>query len=134
MNFKTFVKNFADWFELKPKIDQKLLSIQFSQRDVWMVHLGTNIGFEIDGKNQEKLRPCIVYKKLSHQTALIIPLTSTLKNTNWYSKSFIKKQKGSYCLNQIRMIDVKRLKYRIERVTEQDFAKLAEDFMNFIQV
>lgn len=32
------------------------------------------------------------------------------------------------------MIDVKRLKYRIERVTEQDFAKLAEDFMNFIEV
>ena len=51
MNFKKFVKKFTDWFELKPKIDQKLRSIQFSQRDVWMVHLGTNIGFEIDGQN-----------------------------------------------------------------------------------
>jgi len=127
-----FIKNFVDWFKIKPKLDAKAERIQFSQREIWMVHLGVNVGFEIDGKNQEKLRPCLIYKKLSHQTALIIPLTSTLKDSSWYSKSFVKNQEGRYCLNQIRMVDSKRLKYRVERVSEQDFKKVAEDFMNFI--
>jgi mRNA-degrading endonuclease toxin of MazEF toxin-antitoxin module len=127
-----FIKNFLDWFALKPQLDQKIERIQFSERDVWMTHLGTNIGFEIDGKKAQLLRPCIVYKKLSHQTALVIPLTHTVKNGNWYSPSNVKNEAGSYCLHQIKMIDVKRFKYRIERISEKDFAKLIIDFNEFI--
>lgn len=127
-----FIKNFLYWFKLKPKIDEKSNRIQFSQRDVWMAHFGVNIGFEIDGKNEQALRPCIVFKKLSHQTALVIPLTHTIKTGTWYSPSRVKKQAGSYCLNQVRMIDAKRFKYRLERVSEKDFDKLKKDFTNFI--
>ncbi len=95
------------------------------------VHLGANIGFEIDGKNIEQLRPIIVIKKLSQNTLLIIPLSSHQKNGTWYSLSFVKEQEGRYCLNQIRMIDCKRLKYRMEKVDLKTFKKLKDDFNNF---
>lgn len=92
-----------------------------------------NIGFEIDGKKHEHLRPVVIFKKLSNQTALVIPLTSKLKDGSWYSPSFVNNQEGRFCLNQIRMIDAKRLSYRIERLGEPDFNKLLDDFNNFIQ-
>ena len=131
-NLKEFIKNFTNWFELKPELDKKLKRIQFSQRDVWVTHLGTNIGFEIDGKKSQLLRPCLVYKKLSHQTALVIPVTHTVKNGSWYSPSSVKNEAGSYCLHQIRMVDAKRFKYRMERISEKDFAKLESGFNEFI--
>lgn len=39
------LKNFVEWFKMKPELDQKSDRVQFSQRDVWMTHLGLNIGF-----------------------------------------------------------------------------------------
>jgi hypothetical protein len=63
---------------------------------------------------------------------LVIPLTTSLKSGTWYSKSNVKGVEGRYCLNQIRMIDAKRLKYRIERIDQNDFEKLKSDFNRFI--
>jgi len=128
MQLSTFFKNFADWFVLKPKLDKNKQRPLFKEREVWMCHLGSNIGFELDGKNTESLRPAIVFKKLSKNTLLIIPLTSSLKNGSWYSPSFVKGREGRFCLNQIRMIDSKRLKYWIEQIDGDDFEKLKQDF------
>jgi hypothetical protein len=73
-----FVKNFADWFRLKPVLDnaEDLNRVLFQEREVWNCHWGANIGFEIDGKNRDFLRPALVFKKLSHNTFIGIPLTS----------------------------------------------------------
>jgi mRNA-degrading endonuclease toxin of MazEF toxin-antitoxin module len=123
-----FFKNFLDWFSLKPKLDKYKRSPLFNEREVWYCHLGTNIGFELDGKKTELLRPAIVFKKLSKDTLLIIPLTKTLKNGSWYSPSFIQNKEGRFCLNQIKMIDSKRLKYKIAQIDDKDFEKLKQDF------
>jgi mRNA interferase MazF len=129
----SFVKNFIEWFKLKPQLDEHKQRPLFQEREVWMCHLGANIGFEIDGKNKDALRPAIVFKKLSGNTLLIIPLTSSLKNGSWYSPSFVKNQEGRYCLNQIKMIDAKRLKYEIERIDQNDFSRLRQDFQKMIE-
>ena len=129
----TFIKNFLDWFKIKPKLHDEKQRPLFQEREVWMCHLGSNIGFELDGKQKEHLRPIIVFKKLSKNTLLVIPLSSHQKNGTWYSPSFIKNREGRYCLNQIRMIDSKRLKYWIEQITSDDFAKLKKDFDNFLK-
>lgn len=120
----SFFKNFLGWFQIKPKIHERKRIPSFSEREVWMCYFGANVGFELDGKKEECLRPVIVFKKLSHETFLAIPLSTGRKQGSWYSPSFVQKRKGRYCLNQIRMIDRKRLKYRIERIDENDFQKL----------
>jgi len=124
----SFIKNFLDWFRLKPHLDEHKQRPLFQEREVWNCHFGVNIGFEIDGKKSDTLRPAIVFKKLSKNTLLIIPLTKTVKNGSWYSPSFVQNKEGSYCLNQIKMIDSKRLKYKIERISDDDFEKLKQDF------
>ncbi len=129
-----FLKNFLQWFQIKPRINTEKQRPLFQEREVWMCHFGTNIGFELDGKSIESLRPVIVFKKLSHETLLVVPLSSHQKNGSWYSPSFVKKREGRYCLNQIRMIDAKRLKYWIERIDDRDFKNLQVDFIRFLNI
>lgn len=129
-----FIKSFASWFAIKPKLDNFKQRPLFQEREVWMCHFGSNIGFEIDGKKQESLRPAIVFKKLSKFTLLVIPLTSKLKNGTWYSPSKVKNREGRFCLNQIRMIDSKRLKYWVEQIDTNDFAKLKLDFQKMLDI
>jgi len=128
------VKDFLKWFALKPSLDQRQEKIpSFSEREVWMCSLGTNIGYEIDGKDDECLRPIIVFKKLSHETFIALPLSTGMKQGSWYSPSDVKGRKGRYCLHQIRMLDSKRLKYRIERIDMKKFTKLQKDFDAFLR-
>jgi hypothetical protein len=127
-----FFKNFFDWFKLKPKLHENKKRPLFQEREIWMCSFGANIGFELDGKQIDLLRPVIVFKKLSKNTLLAIPLSSHQKNGSWYSPSFVKNREGRYCLNQIRMIDSKRLKYWMERIDENNFLKLKNDFDIFL--
>ena len=128
-----FIKSFVDWFTLKPKLDSRTSKApSFSEREIWMCYWGVNVGFELDGKNEEALRPIIIFKKLSHETCLAIPLSTGDKEGSWYSASLVQGVEGRYCMNQIRMIDRKRLKYRIVRVGEPEFKKLNRDFKHFL--
>lgn len=129
-----FIKTFLQWFQVKPKLDERTRVPSFSEREVWMCYWGVNVGFELDGKNEEALRPIIVFKKLSHETCLAIPLSTGMKEGSWYSPSFIQGTEGRYCLNQIRMIDRKRLKYRVERIDQNDFNQLKQDFKQFMNL
>lgn len=126
-------KDFQEWFKRKPKLHERSALPSFSEKEVWMCHLGTNIGFEIDGKKEESLRPIIVFKKLSSETFLAIPLSTKIKNGSWYSPSFIHKKEGRFCLHQIKLLDRKRLKYRIEKITQKEFQKLKSSFQSFLE-
>ena len=48
-----FVKNFTDWFSLKPSLDSgNYPPPKFSEKQVWYCHCGENIGVEICGKGE----------------------------------------------------------------------------------
>ena len=65
----TFLKNFLEWFQLKPKLDNRNHKTPFvSQGQIWWCHLGENIGTEISGKSSQLTRPVIIFKKLSRHT------------------------------------------------------------------
>lgn len=130
---RKFIKNFADWFELKPRLDSARYNANFSEREVWNCHLGVNIGFEVDGKNQDFLRPVLVFKKLSKETFIGIPLTTKLKNGSWYYPSKIKEKEGRFIFSQIKVLDSKRLYNRLEKLDTSDFQQLKTAFVSFIK-
>lgn len=124
------VKNFLEWFSLKPKLDNKKRRLRFKEREIWYIYFGTNIGFEIDGK-KDCLRPCLIIKKLSNETLYALPLTSKIKNGSWYYPSFMNQKEGRYIFSQMKIIDAKRLKYFVETVNEKEFLKIKENFIKF---
>ena len=91
-----------------------------------MGHLGENIGFEQDGRGVEFLRPVLVLKKFNNEISWVIPLTTSRKGERPYLFifSFRKKEKSTAILSQIRLIDAKRLKYKIGYMGCKDFESL----------
>jgi mRNA interferase MazF len=54
----TFTKNFEDWGNLKPKLDESDHKPPFAKEgEVWWCNCGENIGSEIYGKGKKFLRP-----------------------------------------------------------------------------
>lgn len=133
MGLKIFIKKFGDWISIKSKIDTLEKRPFFREREVWNCSWGCNVGFEIDGKNNNFLRPVLVFKKLSHNTFLAIPLTTKLKNGSWYAKSFVQKKEGRYIFAQIRIIDSKRLLNKLEQIPEKEFFSIQEKFLCFMK-
>ncbi len=117
-----YQNSFDKWNELKQKLHKEKKDLFIREREIYFLHLGKNIGYEQNGKNDKFLRPILVYKKLSHNLFLGIPLTSKEKKGNYYYKFNYKPSKISYALlNQIRVFDTKRICYKSGTIKRRDF-------------
>ena len=124
-----FIKNFQDWFSLKPKLDENNHRPPFvSERDLWWAHLGENIGTEISGKSNRYTRPVIVFRKLSNYTFLIIPTSTKIKSGSWFANFVHKNTNMMACLHQIKVIDYRRLQNKIGRIDIKDFKQIKNQF------
>lgn len=99
----------------------------FHEREIWWTNLGTNVGFEEDGKNMQHERPVIVLKKFNKDLFWALPLTSKEKSNKYYfGFKYIenkKEKKGIAILSQVRAMSSKRLLRKIGVVQRGEFEK-----------
>ncbi|MEK7504881.1 MAG: type II toxin-antitoxin system PemK/MazF family toxin [Patescibacteria group bacterium] len=120
-------KNFLIWHEEKGWLHEEKIRPFFHEREVWFTSLGVNVGFEQDGRGKKFLRPVIVLKKFNNEVLWAIPLTKNQKKGVYYFPLEIKRGAISTAiLSQIKLIDAKRLQYKIGDLEEKDFIKLKE--------
>jgi hypothetical protein len=50
-------KDFDRWNKTKKKLNADIEPLCFREGAIWWVHLGVNIGYEIDGKKRTLLAP-----------------------------------------------------------------------------
>lgn len=122
---------FDKWNETKKDIHTNKNRIHFRQGEIWFVHIGQNIGYEIFGKGKEFLRPVIVFRKINNNTFLAIPLTSKLKDDRFHFTIEIKDKQNSAILTQVKTIDSKRLVYKMGNIDKKTFGKLEKEFAEF---
>ncbi len=121
------MKNFKDWSFKKEKINSKgFIPPKVEEGEVWWVSIGINIGEEIDGKGENYRRPCVIYKKINNKRFLVIPGTSTERVGDMYFSINFSDQVGYFCLNQIRVIDYKRLDKKHKDSLVLDHLKMKE--------
>ena len=95
----------------------------FHEREVWFCSLGVNIGFEQDGRGLDFLRPVMILKKFNNQIFWALPMTKNVKEGKYYYVVSIGARKQSaLILSQIRLVDAKRLAYKIGAVKQEDLA------------
>ena len=130
-------KDFDGWNKHKKTIDASAAPRVFMHpRELWFAHLGTNIGFEQDGHGDQSLRPVLVLRKFNNEVLWVLPLTRHDKPDNPYYARFeytafpeeqrARLQSSVVILSQLRLIDAKRLRYKIGTVTVDDFADIKE--------
>ena len=76
-------KDFDRWNKTKKKLNAEVEPLYFREGEVWWVHLGVNIGYEIDGKKENFARPVIVLRKYNKYSFLALPLTTSPKANPW---------------------------------------------------
>ena len=130
-------KDFDRWNEHKKVIHADTAArVFFHPRELWFSHIGTNIGFEQDGRGDQSLRPILVIRKFNNQVLWGLPLTLCEKPDNPYYAPFryaafpevarAPLLSAVAILSQLRLIDAKRLRYKIGTVPSTEFAPIKE--------
>ena len=100
-------KDFQKWHSQKRHIENERPRVFFKEREIWFCHLGENVGFEQDGRGDEFLRPIVVLKKFNNEKSVAI-------------------------LSQIRLVDAKRLKYKMGDMKVEYFKVLKNKIRQFL--
>ena len=129
-------KDFKKWHSEKSQIHEDKKRPFFHEREVWFASLGVNIGFEQDGRGERFLRPAVVVRKFNNEVLWAVPLTKHLKKGIYYYTVSItgRRERSAAILSQVRLIDSKRLQYKIGDVTENDFAKIKKRIAALLNV
>lgn len=134
MTQPTFIKNFLDWFVIKPRLNQQNHKPPLvKERDIFWCRIGENIGTEISGKGREFFRPVVIIKKLSKYTFMVVPTSTKIKEGSWYVNFVFGNKEMIGCLHQARVIDYRRLEDKMGTLSELDFGKIKEGFANLYQ-
>lgn len=129
-------KDFDNWNTTKKLMNEKQYWVHFHPRELWFAHLGVNVGFEQDGRGIEFLRPILIIRKFNNEVLWGIPLTRTYKPDNPYYARFhyatfpevesAPLETSVGILSQLRLIDGKRLRYKIGTVHTEEFGTIRE--------
>ena len=125
-------KNFKDWNIEKSDLNENKVRAFFHEREVWFASIGVNIGFEQDGRGDKFLRPAIILKKFNNEVLWCVPLTKNQKKGKYYFSFKLNNGVSTAILSQIRLIDSKRLQYKIGDLAEEDFTQIKEKLKQFL--
>ena len=127
-------KHFDNWNNLKQLL-QKREIIKFKQGEIYFMSVGQNIGYEVYGKKELFLRPVLVYRKLSKQTFIGIPLSSKEKDgTYFFNFRYSDKTISTALLNQIRVFDIRRHAYYDGKINLKDFKQLETKVLSLMKI
>ena len=119
-------KYFWKWHGKKEAIHTGRPYVFFQEREIWFCSLGVNVGYEQDGSGDEFLRPIIIVKKFNTEILFAVPLTKGKKKEKpfYFSFSFRPSVQSTAILSQMRLIDAKRLRYKVGTVPAGTFRAL----------
>ncbi len=118
-------KNFDTWNKKKINVNDIVGVPFFHEREIWFCFLGVNVGFEQDGQGDDFQRPVVIIKKFNNEICWAIPLSKTKRRGKYYFEfNFNEDIVSVAILSQIKLIDVKRLTYKIGEIRECDFLNL----------
>jgi mRNA interferase MazF len=122
---------FNQWNEVKKKTEDNKRKLGIKPRDIFWAKIGQNIGSEEYGKNDNFARPVIIIRKLTHDLFIGIPLTSTIKDNDYfhsfeYSNKSNGLTKNSAMILQVRTFSIKRLMNKTGVISKEDFEVVIE--------
>lgn len=125
-------KDFDSWNTIKKRVNDLRFTDYIHEREVWWCSLGINIGFEQDGNNQKFERPVLVLKKFNRDVALVVPLSTKVKNYPYYFPFVHAGKEYSALLLQIRLVSTKRLLRMMYSMDREIFAIIKQAVKDMI--
>ena len=117
-------KDYSVWHTEKTDLQENKTRPGFYEREVWFCSMGTNIGYEQDGRGSKFLRPVVIIKKFNKEILWAVPLTTKEKQGKYYFSFVLGEGLSTAILSQLRLIDAKRLEYKIGNISKSEFVIL----------
>ena len=96
-------------------------SLDFIHRELWWCSYGINIGSEQNGVGDNFERLCLIIQKLSAKTFIALPLSTKERLPKFQVKTIVKNKTGYVLLDQVRVLDSKRLLRKVETLPNEEF-------------
>jgi mRNA interferase MazF len=127
---KVYVKRFNVWTKLKRKVhNYDGPTAHCKPRDVFWVSVGHNVGFEVDGKNDNFERPVLVLRVFSTNLFLGVPLTSQVHDGDYFFSLEYGGIPSVAILSQVRAYSQKRLLNKMGVVPIDMFKSLKRKYV-----
>lgn len=94
--------------------------------EIRWVAFGVNIGSEIDGKGKSFTRPALILHVVGSHLALVIPLSTKVKDVVGYLPLEFQGRTISLCIHQSRTVSQKRILSRKGRISEKKLNEIKE--------
>jgi mRNA-degrading endonuclease toxin of MazEF toxin-antitoxin module len=117
------------WNKRKQKLNSQK-RVFFNEGEIWWSSVGLNIGMEINGKNHLYQRPILILKKLGHNTFIGVPLSTSVREGNFYFTIETKGITGQLMFNQIKVMDSKRLLRKISKLNSNKLIEIKNNLKN----
>lgn len=116
------IEVFDKWNELKKEIHNKNTdNIYFKESEIWWGSMWKNIKSESFWKWDSFRRPVLIFKKLSSDICIVIPLSSKNKTWTWFCDCDLQWIRRTALLYQIKMVHKNRFQRKIWELDELDF-------------
>ncbi len=126
-------KDFDKWNEKKKSIENRTDSFFFNEREIWWCSVGINIAIESCGKGKDFLRPVLIFKKLSHNAFIGIPLSTQPKFGSWFIKIKILGITRYALLYQIRTFSINRFQHKLSGISKKDFCRVKQKLEKLLE-
>lgn len=119
------MKDFDKWNKVKKKLFLKN-RVKIKSRSIWFCNFGINVGYEINGKDKDFIRPALVLVGFGKSGGIVLPLTTSTKKSK-----FLIHLKGKSRINitQIRYFDSKRFYRKVGKLSSTNFDKIKKEFI-----
>lgn len=127
-------KYYQKWHTRKTALNNNQKRPFFHEREIWWCSMGTNIGYEQDGKGEFFSRPILIIKKFNHQIFWGVPITTKNKQGKYYHRinlgdSIIR----NLIISQIRLFDAKRLNKKIFTLNLKEFFEIKKAIIHLLR-
>lgn len=132
---QNIAKDFDGWNSVKKITNRKDAAPESfpKEREVWWCSVGVNVGVETDGKNDTFERPILIVRIFNKEMLWAVPITSTVKDSLFYYPFLFKNEDRSVILTQLRVMSTKRLRRRVDVMSEEDFENVVEALGNLLK-
>jgi mRNA interferase MazF len=131
---KEYIKDFDSWNSRKKEVNDSHRKLFYHEREVWWSSVGVNVGYEIDGKNENFERPVLVLRKVNQNQFIGLPITSQDKKGFFYVEARFSDDEGAGNVNisQLRVFSSNRLLRKMGMVRGDDYLNIKKRVVDYL--
>ncbi|MEK9130579.1 MAG: type II toxin-antitoxin system PemK/MazF family toxin [Patescibacteria group bacterium] len=129
-----YLKQFDEWHPVKKRLQSEERHVYIRPGEIRWIAFGVNLGSEIDGKGVSFTRPGFVVHVFGSFLALVIPLSTKMKDHPGYLPFEWDGKPTAICIHQMRVVSQKRIFSRKGRISETRLLSVKRSIKDFFSL